>query len=146
MAEELNSECSICGNRYHACLSCKDVIQLSPWKIHTDTAEHYKVFQIVRGYSTKVYDKNEARQRLSKVDLSDRDGFRDNIKAIIDEIMGGESEKHDAAHEAGSRSVSGDKNRDYRKKKGYEAPKANVNAFVAREQKNEDAVEDGASE
>ena len=87
MAEKNNATCSICGKPYHMCLSCKDIMKASPWKIHTDTSEHYKVFQIIRGYNTGVYTECEAKDKLGKVDLSDFDTFRDNIKEIINKIM-----------------------------------------------------------
>lgn len=87
MAEKNNATCSICGKDYHACLSCRDSIQLAPWKIHTDTAEHYKIFQIIRGFSTGMYDKCEAKEKLKNVDLSDLNELRPNIKKIIKDIM-----------------------------------------------------------
>ena len=87
MAEKNNATCSICGKDYHMCLSCKDSIQLAPWKVHTDTSEHYKVFQIIRGYSTGVYDKDEARTKLKNVDLSDVNDFTPHIKKIIKDIL-----------------------------------------------------------
>lgn len=88
MAEKINATCAICGKGYHLCVSCKDMINLAPWKKHTDTSEHYKIYQIIHGYSTKVYTKGEAKAKLKKVDLSDFDSLRDNIKAVITEIRG----------------------------------------------------------
>ena len=88
MAEKINATCAICGNGYHLCMSCKDMISLTPWKKHTDTSEHYKIYQIIHGYSTKVYTKAEAKAKLKKVDLSDFDTLRDNIKSVITDIMG----------------------------------------------------------
>ena len=88
MAENINATCAICGNGYHLCMSCKDMISLTPWKKHTDTSEHYKIYQIIHGYSTKVYTKAEAKAKLKKVDLSDFDTLRDNIKSVITDIMG----------------------------------------------------------
>lgn len=87
MAEKNNATCSICGNPYHLCLSCRDSIQLAPWKRFTDTSEHYKVFQIVKGVSTGVYTKEEARSKFKNVDLSDLDTFRPHIKSIIEDIL-----------------------------------------------------------
>lgn len=87
MAEKNNATCSICGKDYHLCLSCKDTISMSPWKIHTDTAEHYKVFQVIRGYSTGVYTKDEFKDRLKNVDLSDLNSFRPHIKKIIEDVL-----------------------------------------------------------
>lgn len=87
MQEKNNAVCSICNRPYYKCLSCKDIMNLSPWKLHTDTSEHYKVFQILRGYSTKVYSKDEAKSKLQMVDLSDFNDLRDNIKNVINEII-----------------------------------------------------------
>lgn len=87
MAEKNNATCSICGKGYYMCLSCRDSAKVNPWKIHTDTAEHYKVFQIIRGYSTNIYTKDEARGRLKNVDLSDLNTFRPHIKQIIEDIL-----------------------------------------------------------
>ena len=38
-------------------------MRLSPWKIHTDTAEHYKIYQIIHGLSTNAYSKAEAKEK-----------------------------------------------------------------------------------
>lgn len=87
MAEKNNATCSICGKEYYACLACRDSVQLAPWKIHTDTSEHYKVFQIVRGYSTGVYNKEEAKEKFKNIDLSDLNTFRPHIKSLIKDIL-----------------------------------------------------------
>ena len=87
MAEKNNATCSICGKGYHVCLSCRDSMALSPWLVHTDTSAHYKIYQIIRGYSTKMYTKEEARERLKNVNLSDLNTFNKNIKDKIKDIM-----------------------------------------------------------
>ena len=87
MTEKNNATCSICGSPYYMCISCKDMMNLNPWKIHTDTSEHYKIYQILHGYSIDAYNKEEAKSRLQKVDLSDLDNFRDNVKCLINTIM-----------------------------------------------------------
>ena len=87
MAEMNNSTCSICGKAYYKCLSCKDLMMLNPWKAHTDTSEHYKIYQIIRGYNTNAYTKDEANAKLQKVDLSDLNELRDNIQNLIKDIM-----------------------------------------------------------
>lgn len=86
MAEN-NAVCSICGKAYHMCLSCSDAMKLHPWKIYTDTQECFKVFQVVRGFSTGVYTKDEAREKLQNVDLKDIDSFRPHIKKIVKDIL-----------------------------------------------------------
>lgn len=86
MAGKNNTTCAICGKGYYLCLSCKDMMTVSPWKKHTDTSEHYKIYQIVQGYSTGVYTKEEACEKLNAVDLSDFNDLRDNIKNVINDI------------------------------------------------------------
>lgn len=88
MAEDINATCSICGKGYHVCLSCKDAMTAAPWKIHTCTSEHFKIYQIIHGLSTGVYDKREAKAKLKNVDLSDLEDLRDNIKETIKKVMG----------------------------------------------------------
>lgn len=87
MAGTNNAKCSICGRDYYMCLSCKDVMAANPWKVHTDTAEHYKIYQILRGYRTKVYTKDDAKIKLKNVDLSDLNTFKSGIKSMIEDIL-----------------------------------------------------------
>lgn len=87
MANKNNATCSICGKEYYACLSCRDALKANPWKIHTDTSEHYKVYQIIHGLSTKVYTKDEARTKLKNVNLDDIEAFRPHIKEIVKDIL-----------------------------------------------------------
>lgn len=86
MAEN-NAVCSICGKEYHACLSCRDSMNANPWKIYTDTSEHYKVFQVVRGYNTNLYTKDEARAKFKNINLDDIESFRPHIKEIVKDIL-----------------------------------------------------------
>ena len=87
MAEKNNATCSICGGEYHVCYSCKDSIQLQPWKIHCCSANCYKVFQVVRGHSTGVYTNEEFKSKLQNIDLSNLEGYREHIKTIIKEAL-----------------------------------------------------------
>lgn len=87
MSEQINAYCTVCGNGYHMCLSCKDKMKMSPWKMYTDSAEHYKIHQIIHGLSTKVYTKDEVKSKLKNVDLSDLETFKPNIKSIIEDIL-----------------------------------------------------------
>lgn len=87
MADKNNAKCSICGGEYHACLSCKDSMKLQPWKIHCCSASHFQVFQVLRGYSTKVYTKDEAKEKLQNIDLDDLNYFRPHIKKTVKDIL-----------------------------------------------------------
>lgn len=82
-----NATCSVCGKSYHKCLSCRDSIKLQPWKVFTDTAEHYKIFQAVRGLSTGVYTKEEFKSKLENIDLSDLESYKEHIKVLIKDAL-----------------------------------------------------------
>lgn len=127
MAEKYNATCSICGNPYYVCMSCKDSIQLHPYKIFTDTSEHYKVFQVVRGYSTGIYNKDEFRSKLKNIDLSDLDSYLPHIKDLIKDALKEETVVEASVVE--STPVS--------RKRNYKANKVEVNENVENEVINE---------
>lgn len=83
MAEKNNATCSICDSGYYVCNSCKDSIRLQPWKIHCCSADCYKTYQVVRGFSTGVYTKDEFKSKLKNIDLSNLENYREHIKALI---------------------------------------------------------------
>lgn len=87
MAEKNNAKCSICGRDYYMCLSCKDKMSAHPWKVFCDTPNHYQVFQVIRGYNTNVYTKDEARIKLKNINLEDIEYFKPNIKEIVKDIL-----------------------------------------------------------
>ena len=87
MTQKNNATCLICGKEYYVCLSCRDSMKISPWKTYTDTSEHYKVFQIVKGFHNGVYNKEEAKSKLNNVDLSDLNNYRQKIKDVIKDIL-----------------------------------------------------------
>lgn len=93
MAEKNNSICCICGTPYHLCISCAEHKNINPWKIYTDTSEHYKIFQILHGVTVGVYTKDEAKEKFKNVDLSDLENLRDDIKATIKDIIGIDKKK-----------------------------------------------------
>ena len=86
MSQELNARCDICGKPYHVCNSCKEIKTFTPWRTVTDTLQHYAIFLALSQY-TKNKDKTEAKNELSRCDLSELDSFNENIKAVIKEIM-----------------------------------------------------------
>ena len=113
MAEKNNSTCAICGKGYYLCLACKSKMNAEPWKLHTDTSEHFKLFQILRGYSNGVYTKAEMRGKFKKLDLKNYSSFRPTVKAQIDEILK-EDKKQSSAIE--SDTVISNENRKVEKK------------------------------
>lgn len=87
MAEKNNATCSICDSGYYVCNSCKDSIRLQPWKIHCCSADCYKTYQVVRGFSTGVYTKDEFKSKLKNIDLSNLENYREHIKALIKDAL-----------------------------------------------------------
>ena len=87
MAEKNNATCAICGEPYYVCMSCRDSLKINPWKVHTDTANCYKVYQVVHGLSTGVYTKDEAKDKFSNIDLENLNSFRPHIKKIIKNVL-----------------------------------------------------------
>lgn len=83
--KKYNATCSICGKPYNMCNSCRHDSPII-WKKFCDTAEHYKIYQIVHGYTTGIYTDAEAAKRLGNVNLSDLDELRPNIRDIINNI------------------------------------------------------------
>lgn len=87
VAEKNNATCSICGSSYYKCLSCRDSIKLHPYKNYCCSVDCYKVFQIVRGYNTGVYNKDEFKSKLKNVNLNDLENYKESIKNLIKDAL-----------------------------------------------------------
>lgn len=94
-----NAKCAICGTPYHMCMSCSKDKGLV-WKRFCDTPEHYKIYQVVHGYTTSLYTKTEAAKKLNNIDLSDIDKLRENIHNILNEIMSDDKKTDDVVDES----------------------------------------------
>lgn len=93
MDTRINAHCKICGKGYHMCLSCRDYANLHPWQAHTDTGEHYKIFQILRGITNGVLTDAEAKERLETVNLEGWQNFLPEVRDELDRIMKFENTK-----------------------------------------------------
>lgn len=109
--EKNNATCSICGKGYYMCRSCKDQMRLNSWKLHTDTSEHYKVYQILHGVSIGIYTKSEAKKKFQNVDLADIDTFRPEIKKLVKSILNEKEVKSETNSETQKNNRSEKKNR-----------------------------------
>lgn len=87
MAEKINHWCVLCGTGYHACDTCDEIKSFVPWRKLTDTVMHYQVFTVLREYVNKLISKAEAKELLSRLDISDRDNYKDSAKKVLDEIF-----------------------------------------------------------
>lgn len=104
MAEKENAFCVVCGKPYHVCMACRSG-KVTPWKLHADTVEHYKVFQILTAHYQGIYTTDEAKEKLGSVDLSDLDTYRDHVKKQIRAILGNEEQKPVKAKRNAKKSV-----------------------------------------
>lgn len=86
MSKKNNATCSICGKGYTMCRSCDRDKPDMVWKLHCDCPEHYKIFQVIHGYTAGVYTGAEAAKKLERIDLSDFDELRDSVKVTINKI------------------------------------------------------------
>lgn len=87
MSRKPNHVCPICGTQYYACDSCEAHKNITPWKVITDTAEHYKILKILSAFNGNKLSDKEAKEMLQNVDLSDKYTFVDEVKVSIDSIM-----------------------------------------------------------
>ena len=82
----INAYCKICGTGYHICNSCSQQKSIKPWRTVTDTAEHYKIYLAIHGYTTSK-NKATAKMQLQNCDLNGLEDFKPEIKAAIKKIM-----------------------------------------------------------
>lgn len=62
-------------------------MKLHPWKMYTDSASCYQVFQVVKGYNTGIYNKEEFKSKLKNIDLSNLEDYREHIKVLIKDTL-----------------------------------------------------------
>lgn len=87
MALENNATCSICGKPYRVCRTCEEITSFTPWRTVTDTLPHYMIYLALFEY-TKNKDKAKAKEELGKCDLSEFETFDNDVKNVINEILG----------------------------------------------------------
>ena len=86
--KKYNATCAICGKPYNMCYSCDKKNAQLIWKRFCCCPEHYKIYQLVHGYTTGLYTKSEAKRKLKNIDTSDIDELRSHIRDILMDIMG----------------------------------------------------------
>lgn len=83
-----NATCIICGKEYHLCIGCdRTKTNWKSWKMITDTENCYNIYKVLNDYGYNKISKDEARELLKKLDLSDIDNFRDGVKNRIKDII-----------------------------------------------------------
>ena len=86
--KKYNATCAICGKPYNMCYSCDKKNPQLVWKRFCCCPEHYKIYQLVHGYTAGLYTKSEAKRKLKNIDTSDIDELRPHIREILIGIIG----------------------------------------------------------
>lgn len=68
-------------------MGCGNAKQLQPWKTYCCSPDCYKVFQVVKGFSTGMYAKDEFKSKLNNIDLSNLESFRESVKIVIKDAL-----------------------------------------------------------
>lgn len=87
MKEYLNADCGICSTRYHICPDCSGAKAFTPWRKIVCSPNCYKIYIALSSYTNGHAAKDETKEILKELDLSQSETFKDNIKAAIKEIM-----------------------------------------------------------
>lgn len=89
-------KCLICGTKYEYCPNCDSYDKYPRWMFLYHDENCKNIGSILNAYKAGTKSAVEAKYALSKTDLSKKDSFDPDFKAIIDEIMDAEtSETHD---------------------------------------------------
>lgn len=86
--KEANSTCAICGQKYHLCVACeRKKSTWKSWRMFVDKENCYNIYKVLNDYHFKKIEKDEARELLLKLDLSELDTFKEGIKEKINDIL-----------------------------------------------------------
>lgn len=80
--------CYMCGKKYEYCPTCVEFLGMPKFMTTFHDENCRNVFQICTDYNMKLITKEEAKEKLSKCDLAQKDKFLPDAIATIDEIMG----------------------------------------------------------
>lgn len=84
MSDGVEKKCKVCGTQYKVCHSCE---KNKSWRVHTDTLEHFYLFNVLMEYQVK-HDIKTAFHALDKrgSDFSNVDEYLPNVQKLLKEI------------------------------------------------------------
>ena len=85
---KLNRTCMVCKMQYYHCYSCPSDLQNPSWKSIFDNENCKDIFNILSRHGQGKITDEEAKELLSKCDLTKKDTFAENIKNHINQIFG----------------------------------------------------------
>lgn len=83
-------KCLCCGTTYSYCNNCWDYRGLPTWMNSFHDENCKDIFQICTDYNFKLLTKEQAKEALSKCDLSGRDHFAAGVQRDLKAILGEE--------------------------------------------------------
>ena len=84
-----NHACLICGEEYYACDSCLEVKSFTPWRVITDTQQHYQIYFTIKSYQEKLINKAEAREELTNIGVTaeEAQSYKEGVKNLVLDIL-----------------------------------------------------------
>lgn len=76
------STCFLCGKEYDVCKYCSRTKKYTPWRMMCDTADHFKIYMIVKSLRDEAITVSEAREQLDNAGLKAED-----IKEFIPSVQ-----------------------------------------------------------
>lgn len=95
--------CFCCEKAYHYCPNCSRDKNKPSWYFIFDSKNCRDIFDICQKYSTNTYTAKEAKAKLDKCDLTNKDKFRSDIKKVIEQIFAECSKKTETSASSFSR-------------------------------------------
>lgn len=80
-------ECYLCGEKYSYCPTCSQDKVKPTWMVEFHNENCKTIFDICTRFNMKLLTKDEAKEALSKCDLSNKAGFKDYAQKDIANIF-----------------------------------------------------------
>ena len=88
MKKKNNKKCIVCGTEYTYCPSCAEFANVAIWHNLYHDENCKEIFAIATDFNAKVLDKDVAKEKLGKCDLSNKKSFHNSILKAVNEING----------------------------------------------------------
>lgn len=86
MTKKNNKKCIVCGTKYTYCPTCAEFANVEVWHNIYHDKNCKEIFEIATDFNAKALDKDVAKERLGKCDLSNKKSFHNSILKAINEI------------------------------------------------------------